>query len=132
MIFEEKIKDLNISIIGNNGRLFLLNDIPKPCLAEDRNFSLEIIKLGFKSTNFFRPGHLQGKSHTEKWATLLADFFSKILDIFLVGSLSKFKSIEGDIVAKAMVFETKKSKPGVNYFYFNEMIQSLINATPSE
>ena len=49
-----------------------------------------------------------------------------------MGPLSKFKSIEGDIVAKAMVFETKKSKPGVNYFYFNEMIQSLINATPSE
>ena len=92
----------------------------------------EIIKLGFKSTKFFRPGHLQGKGPTEKWDTSLADFFSKILDIFLVGPLSKFKSIEGDIVAKAMVFETKKSKPGVNYFYFNEMIQSLINATPSE
>ena len=50
LIFEEKIKDLNISIIGNNGRLFLLNDIPKPCLAEDRNFSLEIIKLGLVDT----------------------------------------------------------------------------------
>ena len=28
----------------------MLNDIPKPCLAEDRNFSLEIIKLGLVDT----------------------------------------------------------------------------------
>ncbi len=92
----------------------------------------EIIKLGFKSTNFFRPGHLQGKAHTEKWDTALADFFSKIMDIFLAGPFSKYRSIEGDTVARAMVFETKNSKPGVNYFYFNEMIQSLINASPSK
>ena len=56
---------------------------------------------------------------------------SKTID-FLLGPFSKFKSIEGNSVAKAMVLETKKSKSGINYFYFNEMIQSLINATPSE
>ena len=92
----------------------------------------EIIKMQFESVNFFRPGHLQGKALTEKWDTAIADFFSKILDFFLFGPFSKFKSIDGDTVAKAMVLETKKSKSGVNYFYFNEMIQSLINATPSE
>ena len=92
----------------------------------------EIIKLGFKSINFFRPGHLHGKASTEKWDTSLADFLSKIADFFLIGPLSKFKSIQGDAVAKAMVIETRKSKSGVNVFYFNEMIQSFINATPSE
>ena len=92
----------------------------------------EIIKLGFKSVNFFRPGHLHGKASTEKWDTSLADFLSKIADFFLIGPLSKFKSIEGDVVAKAMVIEARKSKSGVNVFYFNEMIQSFINATPSE
>ena len=92
----------------------------------------EIIKLGFNSTNFFRPGHLQGKAPDEKWDTSFADFISKISDNFLLGPFSKFKSIDGNSVAKAMVLETKKSKSGINYFYFNEMIQSLINATPSE
>ena len=92
----------------------------------------EIIRLGFKSTNFFRPGHLHGKASSEKWDTSLADFLSKIADFFLIGPLSKFKSIEGDVVAKAMVIETRKSKSGVNIFYFNEMIQSFINAKPSE
>ena len=92
----------------------------------------EIIKLGFKSTNFFRPGHLQGKASFEKWDTVLADFFSKIMDVFLVGPFTKFKSIEGDSVAKAMVNETLNSKPGINIFYFKEMIQSFIRATPSE
>ena len=63
----------------------------------------EIIKLGFESTNFFRPGHLQGKASSEKWDTAVADFFSKIMDVFLMGPFTKFKSIEGDSVAKAMV-----------------------------
>ena len=92
----------------------------------------EIIKLEFESTNFFRPGHLQGKASFEKWDTVLADFFSKIMDVFLVGSFTKFKSIEGDSVALAMVNETLNSKPGINIFYFKEMIQSFIRATPSE
>ena len=92
----------------------------------------EIIKLGFDSTNFFRPGHLQGKAFSEKWDTAVADFFSKIMDVFLVGPFTKFKSIEGDSVAKAMVNETLNSKPGINIFYFKEMIQSFIRATPSE
>ena len=92
----------------------------------------EIIKLEFESINFFRPGHLQGKASSEKWDTAVADFFSKIMDIFLIGPFSKLKSIEGDQVAKAMVYETLNSKPGVNIFYFKEMIQSFIKATPSE
>ena len=92
----------------------------------------EIIKLEFESTNFFRPGHLQGKASSEKWDTAVADFFSKIMDVFLVGPFTKFKSIEGDSVAKAMVNDTLNSKPGINIFYFKEMIQSFIRATPSE
>ena len=96
------------------------------------NTENEIIKLEFESINFFRPGHLQGKASSEKWDTAVADFFSKIMDIFLIGPFSKFKSIEGDQVAKAMVYETLNSKPGVNIFYFKEMIQSFIKATPSE
>ena len=92
----------------------------------------EIIKLEFESTNFFRPGHLQGKASFEKWDTAVADFFSKIMDVFLVGPFTKFKSIKGDAVAMAMVNETLNSKPGINTFYFKEMIQSFIRATPSE
>ena len=92
----------------------------------------EIIKLEFESTNFFRPGHLQGKASFEKWDTAVADFFSKIMDVFLAGPFTKFKSVEGNSVAKAMVNETLNSKPGINIFYFKEMIQSFIRATPSE
>ena len=69
----------------------------------------EIIKLEFESTNFFRPGHLQGKASFEKWDTAVADFFSKIMDVFLVGPFTKFKSIKGDAVAMAMVNETLNS-----------------------
>ncbi|MFL2753997.1 MAG: NAD-dependent epimerase/dehydratase family protein [Gammaproteobacteria bacterium] len=91
----------------------------------------EIIDLGFKSVNIFRPGHLNGKGTDSNWDVKFADFVSKIIDNFMIGSFSKFKSIEGDFVAKSMVIETQKSKSGVNYFYFNDMIQSLTMDTPS-
>ena len=91
----------------------------------------EIIDLGFKSVNIFRPGHLIGKGIDSNWDVKFTDLISKITDNFMFGSLSKFKSIDGNTVARSMVLETQKNKPGINYFYFNEMIQSLIIDTPS-
>jgi nucleoside-diphosphate-sugar epimerase len=91
----------------------------------------EIIDLGFKSVNIFRPGHLIGKGIDSDWDVKFADLISKITDNFMFGPLSKFKSIDGNTVARSMVLETQKNKPGINYFYFNEMIQSLIIDTPS-
>ena len=91
----------------------------------------EIIDLGFRSVNIFRPGHLMGKGTDSNWDVKYADFISKIIDNFMIGPFSKFKSIQGDFVAKSMVIETQKSKSGVNYFYFNDMIQSLTMDIPS-
>jgi nucleoside-diphosphate-sugar epimerase len=91
----------------------------------------EIIDLGFKSVNIFRPGHLMGKGANSDWDVKLADFVSKITDNFMFGPFSKFKSIDGNCLARSMVLETQRNKPGVNYFYFNEIIQSLISDTPS-
>lgn len=91
----------------------------------------EIIDLGFKSVNIFRPGHLMGKGANSDWDVKLADFVSKITDNFMFGPFSKFKSIDGNCLARSMVSETQRNKPGVNYFYFNEIIQSLISDTPS-
>ena len=91
----------------------------------------EIIDLGFKSVNIFRPGHLIGKGIDSDWDVKFADFICKITDNFMFGPFSKFKSIDGNTVARSMVLETQKNKPGINYFYFNEMIQSLIIDTPS-
>jgi peptidoglycan/LPS O-acetylase OafA/YrhL len=48
--FISKIKNLNLTIEKKGGKLILLDDIPKPCSGENKNFSLEIIKLGLVDT----------------------------------------------------------------------------------
>ena len=48
--FKNQIKNLNLTIEKKGGRLILLDDIPKPCSGKNKNFSLEIIKLGLVDT----------------------------------------------------------------------------------
>ena len=79
----------------------------------------EIIKLGFESTNIFRPGHLLGNKC--RLDIRLADLASFILDPFLVGSLKKFRSISAKKLS-VFVVNHKRKKGAINYFEFNDFI----------
>ena len=81
-----------------------------------------IIDIGFESVNIFRPGFLTGaggrkRAVSEKIFMKLAKF----LDLILIGSARKYRSINAEVLAKKMV-STLKSKPGVNYYYYNDFI----------
>ena len=82
-----------------------------------------IIDLGFDSVNIFRPGFLTGsggrkRALSEKILMKLA----KVLDLVLIGSAKKFRSINAEVLATKMV-STLKSKPGVNYYYYEDFIK---------
>jgi len=47
---------------------------------------------------------------------------AKFLDLVLIGSASKYRSINAEILAKKMV-STLKSKPGVHYYYYEDFIK---------
>ena len=47
---------------------------------------------------------------------------AKIMDFFLVGSASKYRSVKAELLAKTMVSRID-SKPGVNYFYFDDLLK---------
>ena len=78
----------------------------------------EIINIGFDSINIFQPGHLRGNNH--RFDILLADIVSIFLDPFLFGPLKKFRSISAKAVAKQVVNNSLKIKPGINYFDFKD------------
>ncbi len=83
-----------------------------------------IINLGFKSVNIFRPGFLTGvggrkRALSEKIFMKLA----KVLDLVLIGSARKFRSINAEVLAKKMV-STLESGPGVNYYYYDDFIKT--------
>jgi uncharacterized protein YbjT (DUF2867 family) len=82
-----------------------------------------IINIGFESVNIFRPGFLTGaggrkRAISEKIFMKLAKF----LDLILIGSARKYRSINAEVLARKMV-STLKSKPGVNYYYYDDFIK---------
>jgi uncharacterized protein YbjT (DUF2867 family) len=82
-----------------------------------------IIDIGFESVNIFRPGFLTGaggrkRAVSEKIFMKLAKF----LDLILIGSARKYRSINAEVLARKMV-STLKSKPGVNYYYYDDFIK---------
>ncbi len=99
--------------------------------SSSKNFYLKVkgeledsvIDIGFESVNIFRPGFLTGvggrkRATSEKIFMKLAKF----LDLLLIGSASKYRSINAEVLAKKMV-STLKSKPGVNYYYYEDFIK---------
>ncbi len=79
---------------------------------------MEIIKLGFDSTNIFQPGHLRGNKL--RFDIVFADIVSIIIDPFLHGPIKKLRSISATKLAKSVVNNSSDRKAGVNYFDFKD------------
>jgi uncharacterized protein YbjT (DUF2867 family) len=78
--------------------------------------------LGFSTVNIFRPSFLVGERSEKRMAEKVAIKFAKIIDLFLIGSASKYRSVKAELLAKTMVSKID-SKPGVNYFYFDDFLK---------
>ena len=81
-----------------------------------------IQELDFKVVNIFRPSFLVGQRSEKRFAEGVVLKFAKIMDFFLIGSASKYRSVKVELLAKTMVSKID-SKPGVNYFYFNDFLK---------
>ena len=81
-----------------------------------------IQELQFPVVNIFRPSFLVGQRSEKRLSEAVVLKFSKIIDFFLVGSASKYRSVKAELLAKTMVLRID-SKPGVNYFYFDDFLK---------
>ena len=81
-----------------------------------------IQELGFSTVNIFRPSFLVGERSEKRLVEKIAIKFAKIIDLFLIGSANKYRSVKAESLAKTMVLKVD-SKPGVNYFYFNDFFK---------
>jgi len=78
--------------------------------------------LGFLTVNIFRPSFLVGERSEKRLTENIAIKFAKIMDLFLIGSASKYRSVKAESLAKTIVSKVD-SKPGVNYFYFDDFFK---------
>ena len=96
--------------------------------ADSKNFYLktkgklenEIKAMGFDSVNIFQPGLLLGTRDEIRPLEFLGQYGSFLLNMFLFGSLKKYRSIEASKVAHAMA--NSPNNNGINYFSYEDFI----------
>ena len=84
----------------------------------------KITKIDFDSISIHRPGLLIGARNEMRLGEFIGQkIFPYFIDPFLMGNTRKYRSIRGDILAKAMVNLSGYCE-GVNYYYFDDFNKS--------
>ncbi|MBI5914102.1 MAG: NAD(P)H-binding protein [Bacteroidetes bacterium] len=81
-------------------------------------------QLNFWSTHIFRPSVLLGERNENRWGEDVAGKMARVIDRFTGGLLSKYRPIEADVVAKAMVSAAQGLRPG-GHFYPSHWLQGI-------
>lgn len=80
--------------------------------------------LGFWGLHIFQPSVLLGERNENRFGEQLAGKIGSIFDRLTGGLLTKYRPIEADVVAKAMVSAAQGLKPGV-HVYPSHFLQGL-------
>ena len=89
------------------------------------NVENKIKELGYKSINFFQPGHIsdrirwQRKIQEPRIDVYAADMMSFFLDPFMTNKLKKYRSIPLQILSNFIVQKTREENIGINYYDYN-------------
>ncbi len=81
-------------------------------------------KLPFWAIHIFQPSVLLGQRNENRWGEEIAGKLGKVIDGLTGGMLKKYRPIEADVVAKAMVSAAQKLEPGV-HVYPSHWLQDL-------
>ncbi len=82
--------------------------------------------LGFWGLHIFQPSVLLGERNENRFGEQLAGKIGSIFDKLTGGMLTKYRPIEADVVAKAMVSAAQGLKPGT-HVYPSHWLQKLAN-----
>lgn len=66
------------------------------------NVEKSVIHLNYENTQIFRPSLLIGKRKEKRFLEQLGQIILPFINLFLIGNLNKYRSIEANTVAKAM------------------------------
>lgn len=87
----------------------------------------EVKQLSFWATHIFRPSVLLGERPTQRFGEQTAGRIGKFLDNISGGMLSKYKPVEAEVVAKAMIQAAQQLDPGL-HIYPSHQLQNLSEA----
>jgi len=85
-----------------------------------------LCKLEFQNLNIFRPSLLLGKRDEDRIGERIASIIAKTLNPLLVGRLRKYRGVQAEVVARAMLNVSLSKYEGVQVFE-SDTIQNLAN-----
>ena len=86
----------------------------------------KISQLGFSSLSIHRPGLLIGPRKEMRLAEFLGQKIQPLVNPFLLGNLSKFRSIKAEVLARAMI-KCSGLEQGTHYYFYNDFIEKGSN-----
>ena len=87
----------------------------------------KISGLNFDSISIHRPGLLIGSRKESRVGESIGQILQPFLvNPFLIGSLTKYRSVESEVLAKAMI-RLSGFKKGVNFYYYDDFFEKTLN-----
>ena len=86
----------------------------------------KISQLDFQSISIHRPGLLIGPRKEMRLAELIGQIIHPVVNLLLLGNLSKFRCIKVEILAKAMV-NCSGLETGTKHYYYDDFIRKGID-----
>lgn len=85
-----------------------------------------IKELPFWATHIFQPSVLLGERNENRWGEQIAARMGKVIDRFTGGLLTKYRPIEAEVVATAMIGAAQRFNKGT-HIYPSHYLQGLAN-----
>ena len=86
----------------------------------------KISELDFQSISIHRPGLLIGARKEMRLAEFVGQKLYPLINLFLLGNLSKFRCIKGEVLARAMI-KYSGLEQGTHYYFYNDFIEKGSN-----
>ena len=86
----------------------------------------KISELDFQSISIHRPGLLIGARKEMRLAEFVGQKLYPLINLFLLGNLSKFRCIKAEVLARAMIKYSGLEK-GTHYYFYNDYIEKGSN-----
>jgi len=119
MAFSNKVNQfLLVSAVGADKDSFFFYNQVKGELEE------VLKEIPFWGTHIFRPSLLLAERNENRWGEEMASMISKRVDMITGNLLSKYRPIEADVVAKAMIMAAQQLNPGL-HIYPNHYLHRL-------
>src|SRR5207237_2895247 len=95
------------------------------CIVEQ-----DILAQNYRGTHIFRPSLLMGKREEKRFGEGVFQSIMKPLSFVMMGALQKYKPVDAEDVAKAMIAAANKQEAGRHIYEYKTIVQLAKSLEP--